>query len=124
MLLVPIVLKKGLGRENYLNFFRITDTLIDGAEKTNLNLSELVDLISTKKAEFLKSTGSAKFSKSVTIKSIENGETNEFSSITAAVEYLKSKNILADRNKISKWLDTGKPYKAYIFQKNNVIILA
>jgi len=38
-----------------------------------------------------------------------------FSSITAAVGYLESKNIRADRNQISKWLDTGKPYKAYVF---------
>ena len=60
-------IKKGY---SYLNFFKITDTLIDGAKIANLSLSELVDLISTKKAEFLKNTSSTKFSKPVIIKSV------------------------------------------------------
>ncbi|UKA47934.1 hypothetical protein D8B26_M00660 (mitochondrion) [Coccidioides posadasii str. Silveira] len=76
--------------ESYLNFFKIRDTFIDGATKTNLSISEIVDLID--KIEILKKT--SKFSKS--IKKENEEEIKEFSSITAAVNYLKGKDV--DRN--------------------------
>lgn len=38
----------------------------------------------------------------------------EFPSIVAAVRYLKSKNIKADRNILTKHLNKDKPYKGYL----------
>lgn len=90
---------------------------MDEAEKTKLSLPEIVYLIATKRTEMLKKTSSSRFSKSIIIKE-ENGEENkEFPSIIASVNYLKSKGIVADRDQIAKRLDTGKPYKGYIFSK-------
>ena len=105
--------------ENYLNFFKLTDTIIEGAEATKLENDELVSLINTKREEFLKKTSMAKFSKSIkmsnAIGDVDNKEILEFSSITAAVKYLKSKNVTADINLIAKCLNTGQPYKNYFF---------
>jgi hypothetical protein len=33
----------------------------------------------------------------------------------SAVRYLKSKNIKADRNTLTKCLNKGKPYKGYLY---------
>lgn len=104
--------------DNYLNFFKITDTPIDGAEKTNLSIPQIIDLIDTKKTEMLKKTSSSKFSKSISIKKENEEEIKEFSSITATVNYLQSKGIIANRNQITKFLDSGKPYKGYIFSRS------
>lgn len=104
--------------DSYLNLFKITDTPIDGAEKTNLSIPEIINLIDIKKTEMLKKTSSSKFSKSVSIKKENEEEIKEFFSITAAVNYLKSKDIKVDRNQITKFLNTGKPYKGYIFSRS------
>lgn len=109
-----ICIKEG---KPYLNFFKITDTLIEDANPVNLNLPELASLISKKKALFLSYTSREKFSLPVTVKEVESGETMEFSSIMAIVRHFKDQNIILDRNKISKALSTGEPYKGYIFLK-------
>lgn len=88
--------------DNYLDFFKITDIFIEDAENSNINLSELVNLISIKKEEFLKNTSRTKFSKSVVIKGVENGETKEFPSITASIKYLESLNIRANKDQVTK----------------------
>lgn len=103
--------------ESYLNFFRITDAHIDSAEATKMGLTELLDFISAKKTEFLKTTSQSKFSKPITIKHEGTKETLEFSSITDTVRYLKSIGIQANRDQIAKYLDTDKPYKGYILSK-------
>lgn len=61
--------------------------------------------------------GRAKFSKPVTIKAVETGETLEFPSIIAIVKHFKSLDIIKDKNKIAKNLNTGESYNGYIFQK-------
>lgn len=68
-----------------------------------------------KKKEFLSNTYRAKFSQIVTIKKVETGETLEFSSILATVNYFKNQSITVDRNKIAKILNTGEAYKGYVF---------
>ena len=76
-----------------------------------------MNLFSTKKEEFLKITSRSKFSKPVIVKGENEEETQEFSSITAAVNFLKNKDIQVNRDQITKWLNTGKPYKGYIFSR-------
>lgn len=95
----------------------MTDTHIEVAKPANLSVLELSNLILDKKKEFLINTYRAKFSKAVTIKKIETGETLEFSSILAIVKYFKDQSIIVDRNKIAKILNTGEAYKGYIFIK-------
>jgi hypothetical protein len=56
-----------------------------------------------------------KVSSPITIKDIETGESFELPSIVSAVRYLKSKNIKADRNILTKYLNKGKPYKGYLY---------
>lgn len=103
--------------QNYLNFFKITNTPIEGASPANLSISDLAGLISEKKALFLTHTSRDKFSKAVTIKEVDTGKTVEFSSIVATVKYFKSNNIIMDRNQIAKVLNSGIAYKGYIFIK-------
>lgn len=64
---------------------------------------------------FLSSSSKAKFSKSLSIVNIETGETLEFGSITAIVSYFKTLNIVMDRNKIAKLVNTDESYKGYLF---------
>ena len=103
--------------DSYLDFFRISTNFIKKVTKTELNLHELLELIDIKKKEVLKTRSSVKFSKAIIIRKEDQEKTLEFSSITMAVQYLKSINIHADRNQLAKHLDTGKPYKGYIFSK-------
>ena len=109
-------IKKG---DSYLNFFKITNTEIDGAKKANLNLNvyDLANLISEKRKLFLSNSFKKKVSLPITIKDLKTGESREFSSIIESVRYLKSINIKTDRNLITKYLDTGKSYKGYYFYK-------
>lgn len=109
---------KGIKRsETYLNFFKITDTPIENAENACLDLPDLIKLISDKKAQFLKRNFSTRLSVPIFIKNVANGEIVKFDSIKSTVSYFKSKNIVVDRNKISKCLISGDQYKGYIFSK-------
>ena len=103
--------------DSYLDFFRISTDYLDGVEKTKLSLQELLELIDMKKKEALKKSSRAKFSKTVIIRKEDQEQTLEFPSITMTVKYLKSISIYVDRNQLAKHLDTGKPYKGYIFSK-------
>lgn len=107
-------IKKG---DIYLNFFKLSNTLIKGAKKANLNEYELANLISEKRKLFLSNSFKEIVSLPITIKDVITGETREFSSIMATVKYLESINIKTDRNLISKHLDTGKVYKGYVYYK-------
>lgn len=98
-----------------MNFFIITDTPIEGAIKANWNTPELANLILEKRKLFLSNTLKEKVSWPITIKDIEKGESFELPSIVSAVRYLKSKNIKADRNILTKCLNKGKPYKGYLY---------
>lgn len=111
----PNTCKSCLKGNNYLNFFKITDTPIEGAVPANCTVSELASLILEKKTLFLSRSSKAKFSKSLNIVKIETEETMEFPSITAIVNYFKTLNIVMDRNKIAKIINTGESYKGYLF---------
>ena len=76
-------------------------------------------MILEKKVLFLSSTSKTKFSKSLVIKDIERGKTQEFPSITAIVNYFKTLNIIMDRNKIAKLINTSESYKGYLFKSNS-----
>lgn len=90
---------------------------MDTAEKTKLSLEELLELIDSKKKEVLKIRTRAKFSKAIIIRKEGQEEILEFPSIIAAVRYLNTLDIRADRNQIAKHLDTGISYKGYIYSK-------
>lgn len=126
----PNTCKSCLKGNNYLNFFKITDTPIEGANRVNLSVAELSSLISEKKMLFLSDTsslsgppgrvlpgGRAKFSRPVVMKNIETGKTIEFPSIIAIVNHFKLMDKIFDRNRIAKVLNTDQPYHGYIFTK-------
>jgi hypothetical protein len=113
----PNTCKSCLKGKNYLNFFKITDTPIEGANRVNLSVAELSSLISEKKMLFLSDTSRAKFSRPVIMKNIETGETIEFPSIISIVNHFKLMDQIFDRNKIAKILNTDQPYHGYIFTK-------
>jgi len=107
---------------SYLNFFKITDTLLEGAIKSNLNLTELVILIAEKQE--LNRTSNIKGkrytkSKPITIKNVITGDTLDFPNILAVVSYLESINNKVNRNTITKYLNTEKPIKGYLFNETN-----
>jgi hypothetical protein len=66
-------IKKG---DSYLNFFKITNTEIDGAKKANLNVYDLANLICTaeKRKLFLSNSFKKKVSLPITIKDLKTGE--------------------------------------------------
>lgn len=111
----PNTCKSCLKGNNYLNFFKITDTTIEGAVPANFTVADLASLILEKKTLFLSSSSKAKFSRSLSIVNIETGKTLEFGSITAIVSYFKTLNIVMDRNKIAKLVNTDESYKGYLF---------
>jgi hypothetical protein len=107
--------KKCLEQENnYLNFFRVTDTLIEDAKNSSLNLIELNSLIAEKQMLKNKSmTFSGKRytkSKPITIKEVTTGNIQYFPNILAVVSYLDGINNKINRNTITKYLNTGKPH--------------
>jgi hypothetical protein len=117
--------KKCLQQGNkYLNFFKVTDTLIEDGKNSvataGLNLIELNGLIAEKQAlnrfNNVKDSRATK-SKSITVKEDITGVTMDFPNILAAVSYLESKNNKVNRNTIAKYLNTGKPFKGYLFNE-------
>lgn len=107
-------IKKG---NSFLNFFKITNTLIEGAKNSNLKPYDLVHLILEKRKLFLSNFFKEKVSLPIIIQDVKTGDNRDFTSITAAVRYLKSINIKTDRNLITKYLDTGESYKGYLYYK-------
>lgn len=103
--------------DSYLDFFIISTNCLNNATKTKLNLQELLVLIDRKKEEVLKIRASSKFSKSILIRKENQEQILQFPSITRTVQYLKSINVHVDRNQLVKQLNTGKPYKGFIFSK-------
>lgn len=91
---------------SYLNFFKITDTPIEGAIKSNLNLMELISMIAEKhKLKNRSMTFAGKRytkSKSITMKEVITGDIKDFPNILAVVSYLESKNNKVNRNTIAK----------------------
>nr|YP_010121860.1 GIY-YIG endonuclease [Monilinia fructicola]QRF72236.1 GIY-YIG endonuclease [Monilinia fructicola]QYB19428.1 GIY-YIG endonuclease [Monilinia fructicola]QYB19489.1 GIY-YIG endonuclease [Monilinia fructicola]QYB19551.1 GIY-YIG endonuclease [Monilinia fructicola]QYB19613.1 GIY-YIG endonuclease [Monilinia fructicola] len=113
----PGTVKSCLKGNNYLNFFNITDTLIEGAIPANLSIAELASLISDKKALFLSNTSRTRFSKPIVLKEVETEKILKFSSIIDIVNHFKTMNITMDRNKITKIVNTDEVYKGYLFKK-------
>jgi hypothetical protein len=98
---------------SYLDFFKITDTPISGAKKSGLSLIELISLISEKQTEKKKKEfKNVRYTKrnAITIKEIETNKILEFDKTEDVVNYLKT-----SRKTIAKYLNTGIPYKGYIF---------
>ena len=56
-------------------------------------------------------------SKPITIKEVITGDINDFPNILAVVSYLESKNNKVNRNTIAKYMNTGKPFKGYLFNE-------
>ncbi len=116
------VYKKCIDQGNsYLNLFKITNTPIEGAIKSNLNLIELINLISEKQELKNRSVtfSGKRYTKSIpiTIKEVITGDIQDFPNILAVVSYLESKNNKVNRNTIAKYMNSGKPFKGYLFNK-------
>lgn len=101
----------------YLDFFTISDIELENTVKSNLILEDLVNILGDKKDSFLKTTSTSKFSVAIIAKSGATGEELKFTSITAAMSYLKDNGIHADRNTLAKYINSGKPYKGFLFTK-------
>jgi len=120
-----LTVKKCVEKESlYLNYFKISRILLEGAERWNLNLQELGGFIAKKKREFLKYNVINKLivgnikkdnSKPITIKHIESGKTINFPSIVAAGKYLESINNKVSIPTIRRNLNTGKVTNGYKF---------
>jgi hypothetical protein len=99
----------------------ITGTPIEGAVKSDLDLMELISMIAEKQELKNRSMtfGGKRYtkSKSITIKEVITGDTKNFPNILAVVSYLESKNNKVNRNTIAKYMNTGKPFKGYLFNK-------
>lgn len=102
---------------NYLNFFKISNTLIKSAVNINLDINLITNLILEKRKLFKISELKKKVSLPISLKNVKTEENLHFNSITDTVKYLKSINIIVDRNTASKYLDTGKSYKGYLYNK-------
>lgn len=101
----------------YLDFFIISDVELENTVKSDLLLEDLITLIEDKKDSFLKTTSTNKFSVAIIAKYEATGEEFKFSSITAAITYLKDNDIKADRNVLSKYINSNKSYKGFLFSK-------
>lgn len=99
----------------YLNYFRISTDFVKHANKSKLSIPELSNLISEKRKLFLKDNFVKLLRKPVIVKNVITGDILTISSIKEVVIYFKSKNIIVDRNKISKCIITGDEYKGYYF---------
>ena len=121
---------------NYLIFFKITDTPLffikkrgeDGKNSVataGLNLIQLNSLIAEKQMLKNKSmTFSGKRysnSKSILIKEVTTGNIRDFTNILTAVSYLEDINNKINRNTITKYLNTGKPFKGYLFYEKKQV---
>lgn len=104
--------------ESYLDYFKITDTPISDAIQSDLTLPELLELLENKRKETLKKQSKIKFSKAIMLRKEDEEEIIKFNSITETVRYFENLGLKVDRNKISKALDTNKPYKGYVFFKS------
>ena len=56
-------------------------------------------------------------SKPITIKEVITGDIKDFPYILAVVSYIESKNNKVNINTIAKYMNTGKPFKGYLFNK-------
>jgi hypothetical protein len=57
-----------------------------------------------------------KKNKALTVKSVSDNEIKTFDSIMDTVRYFYTQGIQLDRKSINNKIDSGKPYKGYIFQ--------
>ena len=56
-------------------------------------------------------------SKPITIKEVTTGNIRDFSNILSLVSYLEEINNKINRNTITKYLNSGKPFKGYLFNE-------
>lgn len=104
----------------YVNYFKIMEELIPEASQASITLSELKYFIQIKRGEhrvkYLK-IGRVSNSIKVSVQSNSSGEVAILSSISAASSYLRAKGVVVDPSTITKYLDSGKVYKGYLFTK-------
>ena len=101
----------------YLDYFIISNILIKGVEIKNLNILKIRNLILEKRKFYLSNSFKKKVSLPITLTNIKTNDILKFDSIINAANYLKSNDIIVNRKTISKYLDTGKHYKGYDFNK-------
>lgn len=115
----PVTVTKYLNKESlFLNYFVLTDKLIVNTNKLNLSLMELNDFLSDKRRLANQEILPKRVSKAITLKEVKSGIRKDFPSLVAVVRYLESKGIKADRNIISKRLDTNNEYHGYYYYYN------
>lgn len=90
------------------------------ARQSSMSTSELKDLMKVKRQEAqrikLKDyAGAGK--KGISVQSEITGEVVVFPSYTAAFDYLRSKGVNIASRTLNKYLESGKVYKGYTFQK-------
>lgn len=114
--------------ESYLNYFKLTHEFIEGAKKSNYSLLELNSLIAEKKAEFKVLQGKAMTENllkvnpltiALTVKEVASGEIFKFTSLTVGAASPPLNEIKVSRQTIAKYLNTGKPYKGYLFSSSD-----
>lgn len=114
--------------ESYLNYFKISHDFIEGAKKSNLSLLELNSLIAEKKAAFKVLQGKAMTDNllkvnpltiALTVKQVASGKIYKFSSLTVGAASPPLNEIKVSRQTIAKYLNTGRPYKGYIFSSSD-----
>lgn len=102
----------------YLDYFKITGELIPEASQASITLSELKDLIQINREEHRVKNlkiGQGYNSIKVSVQSETSGEVAILPNISAASSYLRAKGIVVDPATITKYLDSGKVYKGYLF---------
>lgn len=121
----------------YLGYFSIKPELVPGISDISISLGELKDLLLNKRKEHrLKSLKKGQGSGNIALSVLCNesklplgggevpdpegqaprgGLEKDFSSISAACTYLRSEGTVINPTTITKYLDSGKVYKGYLF---------
>lgn len=98
----------------FLDYFIISDNLIDTAKDANLTLDQLNNLLSDKRFSTKGSNLAKTVGKAITIKQIETAIIQQYPSMISAIRSLESVEIKADRKKIPSILNTNESYKDYL----------
>nr|YP_010710778.1 hypothetical protein P2Z26_mgp38 [Gonatophragmium mori]WCZ71142.1 hypothetical protein [Gonatophragmium mori] len=112
----PNTIKKGIkSKRVILGFFLVTNEPISIANNINMSVLELSQFIKEKRNLFKKNQ---RISKGLVVTNVTTKEKLEFSNIITAVSYFKDNNVILDRNKISKFMNSSVVYKGYTFRWN------
>lgn len=106
----------------YLDFFAIKWELVPGISYTSISLDlEKLNILLLKKRKEYKlkylKKGFGYGNIAISVLCNESGLVKDFPSISAACAYLKSEGSIINPTTITKYLDSGKLYKGFIFKK-------